>query len=145
MYVLSPQIVPNMPSPLQPGKDQEIFYSIITRANIPTTLAKLTAAARFGRPTPPVVGLVDDAELFATAVPLAVGPLVTGVTPDEALKADATNVALVLEFDVVTSPAEDVACVALLAVVAAEVLLGRAESNPPAAVASPPNPEYVCR
>lgn len=93
-----------------------------------------------------MVGLADDAELFVAAVPLAVELLVADVMADEAaLKADAANVALDPEFDVVTSPADDVACVPLLAVVAAEVALGRAESIPLAAVASPPNPEYVCR
>lgn len=108
----------------------------------------VTAAARFGRPTPPVLGLADDAELSAATLPLAVEPLVADATTDEAapvLEADAANVALDEEFDVFTSPAEDVACVALLAVVAAEVALGRAESIPPATVAIPPNPEYVCR
>lgn len=130
-----------------------VFYSIRTTDRIPTTLAKLTAAARFGRPTPPVLGLADDAELSAAALPLVVEPLVAeplvaDATVDEAalaLEADAANVALDEELDVVTSPAEDVVCVPLLAVVAAEVALGRAESIPLAAVASPPNPEYVCR
>lgn len=84
-----------------------------------------------------MVGLADDAELFAAAV--AVEPLVTDVKADEAA------LALVLEFDVVTSRAADAVCIALLAVVAAVVLLGSAESIPPATVASPPNPEYVCR
>lgn len=95
-----------------------------------------------------MVGLADDAELFAAAVPLAVEPLVADFASDEAalaLKADVADVALDLEFDVVTSPAEDVACVPLPTVVAAEVALGRAESIPPATVASPPNPEYECR
>ena len=95
-----------------------------------------------------MVGLAEDAELFVAAVPLAVEPLAADVMANEAalaLTADAASVALDLEFDVVTSPADDVACAPLLAVVAAEVALGRAESIPPAAVASPPNPEYVCR
>lgn len=92
-----------------------------------------------------MVGLADDAELFAAAVPLAVEPLVASDEAALALKADVDDVALDLEFDVVTSPAEDVACVPLPTVVAAEVALGRAESIPPATVASPPNPEYECR
>lgn len=123
-----------------------VSYNIRTTAKFPTTLTKVTAAARFGRPTPPVLGLADDAELSA-ALPLAVELLVADATFDEAvlvLEADAANVALD-EFNVVTSPTEDDVCVPLLAVVAAEVALGRAVSIPPATVAIPPNPEYVCR
>lgn len=125
-----------------------VSYSLRTTAKIPTTLAKVTAAARFCRPTPPVLELADDAELSAAALPLAVEPLVADASADEAvlvLEADAANVALDEEFDVVASPTEDVVCVPLLAVVAAEVALGRAESIPPPTVAIPPNPEYVCR
>lgn len=95
-----------------------------------------------------MLGVADDAELSAAALPLVVERLVADAIADEAtlvLEADAVNLALDEEFDVVTSPAEDVACVPLLAVVAAEVALGRAESIPPATVAIPPNPEYVCR
>lgn len=95
-----------------------------------------------------MLGLADDAELSAAALPLAVEPLVADANTEEAdlvLEADAANVALDEEFDVVPSPTEDVACVPLLAVGAAEVALGRAESIPPATVAIPPNPEYVCK
>lgn len=95
-----------------------------------------------------MLALAGDVELSAAALSLVAEPLLaTDATADEAapeLEADAANVALDEELDV-TSPAEDVACVPSLAVVAAEVALGRAESIPPAAVASPPNPEYVCR
>lgn len=92
--------------------------------------------------------LADDAELSVAALLLAVEPLVADATADEAalaLEADAANVALDEEFDAITVPAEDAACVPLLAVVAAEVALGRAEPIPPATEAIPPNPEYVCR
>lgn len=95
-----------------------------------------------------MLGLADDAALSAAALPLAVEPLVADVNTEEAdlvLEADAANVALDEELDVVSSPTEVVTCVPLLAVVAAEVALGRAESIPPATVAIPPNPEYVCR
>lgn len=148
--MVSSEIVPSVSSLLQRGERSGMIesYSIRTTAKIPTKLAMVTAAARFGGPTPPVLGLADDAELSAATLPLAVEPLVADATADEAalvLEADAANVALDEEFDVFTSPAEDLACVALLAVVAAEVALGRAESIPPATVAIPPNPEYVCR
>lgn len=95
-----------------------------------------------------MLGLADDAELCAAALPLVAERLVADAIADEAtlvLETDAAKVALDEEFDVVKSPAEDVACVPLLAVVSAEVFLGRAESIPPATVAIPPNPEYVCR
>lgn len=109
MHVVSSQIVPTVPSPLPNGKRSTNIHIITTAAKIPTTLAKLRVATRFDRPTPPVVGLADDAELFTAAIPLAVEPVVADVAAALALGADAANVAPDRELDVVTSPAVDVA------------------------------------